>query len=316
MAEWWENLNLFKPGSDDNMGVEDSLNGNFQKIDEKVGDALKDKNGKQYTSIGKRMDEELAILEQNKKDTQIALTREFNVVRDDLQHHSIALRGYRRGAPENTYPAFRQAKQMGFWGIKTDLRLTSDKQWVVFTDATVDRTTNGTGEVASKTLAQMKALDAGLKLGGAYHADERVLSLKEFLWFCREHNMAAYMEIRVALTATDTQELLRIIKEYSMLKRAALISTTIPDLQLIRDLDPNIQVGFSTSILNQTNIDYVKPIPNSFIYTVYSQIVPATYILAINAGLQVDGYQAESYDDAQTAIRNGARRVTTSSVPF
>ena len=42
-----------------------------------------------------------------------------------------------------------------------DLQRTLDNQLVVFHDSTVDRTTNGTGPVATKTLAQLKALDAG-----------------------------------------------------------------------------------------------------------------------------------------------------------
>lgn len=316
VAEWTNNLNLFKAGTDDNLGVEDTIRGDNEKVDSKLGNALTDKNGKVHNSLGARMDEELTALESAKLNAQLAMDREYNIVRDDMQHHTIALRGYRNGVPENTYAAFLYARQMGFWGIKTDLRLTSDKKWVVFTDATVDRTTNGTGTVESKTLAQMKALDAGSKLGGSYHAGERVLTLNEFLWFCRENNMAAYMEIRVPLTATDAQELLRIIREYSMVKRSALLSVNIPDLQLIRDLDKNLQVAYSTNVLNQTIIDYVKPISNSFIYAYWSQVTPANYILAINAGIQVDAYQAESYNDVQTAIKNGARRVTSTTVPF
>jgi glycerophosphoryl diester phosphodiesterase len=45
--------------------------------------------------------------------------------------------------------------------IELDLRGTADREVVVMHDETVDRTTNGSGEVARMTLRQLKALDAG-----------------------------------------------------------------------------------------------------------------------------------------------------------
>lgn len=316
MAEWWKNLNLFKPGTDDNMGVEESLNGNFQKIDEKLGDALTDKNLKKHATLGARLNEEQGQSELALQNSELAMAREYNVVKDDLQHHTISLRGFAKGAPENTYAAFTLAKQMGYWGIKTEIQLTSDNRWIVFTDDTVDRVSNGTGTVASKTLVQMQALDVGTKLGGAINAGERILTLNQFLWFCREHNMAAYLEIKPSLGAIHATELLRLLSEYSMIKRTALLSTNIPALQLLRDLNKNVQLGYVTSVLDQTQIDYIKPISNSFMYVLWTQILPDKYKLAIDNGMLVDAWNPSDYEDVQTAVRNGARRVVSSTVPF
>ncbi len=43
------------------------------------------------------------------------------------------------------------------------MRLTKDQAAIIFHDATVDRTTNGSGKVSAHTLAELKKLDA------AYH---------------------------------------------------------------------------------------------------------------------------------------------------
>ena len=316
MAEYYPNLNTFKPGSDDNMGVEETLDGNFQKIDDKIGDSLKDKNGKEFTSLGQRMNEEQLAIEEAVKNAQSAMAREYNVVRDDLVHHTLALRGLTMGVAENTYSAMMLAKQAGYWGIKTELQLTSDRKWIIFSDLTVDRVTNGTGTVASKTLAQMKALDAGTKLGGVFRADERIMTLEEYLWFCREANLTAYMELMVPLAATDAANLVKAITDNGMARRCAVISPNIPDLKLIRDLDKNLQVGFATSTLNQTNIDYALQVENSFLYVLWTQVTTANYRLALAKGIQVDAWNPAKFVDVQTAIRNGARRVISTTIPF
>lgn len=71
-----------------------------------------------------------------------------------------AHRGARQEAPENTLDAFRKAADNGIPGAECDLHLSADNVPVVIHDATVDRTTNGTGEVHELTVAQLAALDA------------------------------------------------------------------------------------------------------------------------------------------------------------
>ena len=71
-------------------------------------------------------------------------------------------RGALGSEPENTLRSFRRAIADGCDEIELDLRVTADGELVILHDATVDRTTNGTGEVAELTLAELRALDAGL----------------------------------------------------------------------------------------------------------------------------------------------------------
>jgi glycerophosphoryl diester phosphodiesterase len=58
---------------------------------------------------------------------------------------------------------FQEVYDLGFRHMETDLHLTSDGVLVCFHDPDVDRTTNGTGGVATMTLAELKALDAGYR---------------------------------------------------------------------------------------------------------------------------------------------------------
>jgi glycerophosphoryl diester phosphodiesterase len=76
----------------------------------------------------------------------------------------IAHRGGSGLAPENTLAAFSSAVER--WGadmIELDVHATRDGECAVIHDATVDRTTDGTGRVADMTLDQLRSLDAGYR---------------------------------------------------------------------------------------------------------------------------------------------------------
>lgn len=63
--------------------------------------------------------------------------------------------------PENTLRSFVAAQAAGLDLIELDLHLSKDGALVVMHDAEVDRTTDGTGPIAEKTLAELRTLDAG-----------------------------------------------------------------------------------------------------------------------------------------------------------
>jgi glycerophosphoryl diester phosphodiesterase len=63
--------------------------------------------------------------------------------------------------PENTLRSFVAAQQAGLDLIELDLHLSKDGALVVMHDAEVDRTTDGSGPIAEKTLEELRTLDAG-----------------------------------------------------------------------------------------------------------------------------------------------------------
>ena len=97
-----------------------------------------------------------------------------------------AHRGWCSKYPENTMAAFRAALEIGVDQIEIDVRVTRDGELVVIHDATVDRTTNGTGKVSDKLLAELKALDAGSRKGEEF-AGERIPTLVEFMELVKDH---------------------------------------------------------------------------------------------------------------------------------
>jgi len=75
----------------------------------------------------------------------------------------LAHRGGADLRPENTFEAFDHATDIGVDVLEIDIRTTCDGEFVVVHDSTVDRTTNGSGKVAEKTLSEIKALDSGFR---------------------------------------------------------------------------------------------------------------------------------------------------------
>ncbi|HET6886150.1 MAG TPA: glycerophosphodiester phosphodiesterase [Rubrobacteraceae bacterium] len=74
---------------------------------------------------------------------------------------NLAHRGASARAPENTLEAFRLAVEAGAGGLELDVHVTRDGEVVVIHDATVDRTTDGSGAVAEMELEEIQRLDAG-----------------------------------------------------------------------------------------------------------------------------------------------------------
>ena len=96
----------------------------------------------------------------------------------------IGHRGNRAHAPENTLESLRQAVALGVDAVEFDLRVSRDGALVVMHDETLDRTTDGSGPVASKTVAELKTVDAGARFtrdgGGTFPWRGRGVSVPTF----------------------------------------------------------------------------------------------------------------------------------------
>jgi len=91
-----------------------------------------------------------------------------------------AHRGASALAPENTLAAFDLAVEAGADGIELDINLSSDGVPVVLHDETLDRTTNGRGEVCRVPWAKLRQFDAGIWFSARF-AGERIPALAEVL---------------------------------------------------------------------------------------------------------------------------------------
>jgi hypothetical protein len=76
---------------------------------------------------------------------------------------NFAHRGGAKVVPENTVEGFREGFALGGGVVECDVHASAEGTIFVIHDAVVDRTTNGTGSVAEKTVAELQNLDAGYR---------------------------------------------------------------------------------------------------------------------------------------------------------
>ncbi|MDR6226833.1 glycerophosphodiester phosphodiesterase [Desmospora profundinema] len=93
---------------------------------------------------------------------------------------NVAHRGASAYAPEHTIPSYKLGDRMKGDYIEIDLQMTKDGHLIAMHDETLDRTTNGTGQVKDHTLAQIKELDAGSWFNETYpqYAKKKYAGLK------------------------------------------------------------------------------------------------------------------------------------------
>ena len=76
---------------------------------------------------------------------------------------NFAHRGGAKVVPENTIEGFREGFALGGGVVECDVHASAEGTIVVIHDAVVDRTTDGAGPVAEKTLSELLSLDAGYR---------------------------------------------------------------------------------------------------------------------------------------------------------
>lgn len=157
----------------------------------------------------------------------------------------IAHQGASAACPPNTLAAFREALACGADIIELDVTCTRDGAVVVSHDLTVDACTDGHGEIAGMTLAQIKALDAGIRFGAQF-ARERIPTLAEALDWAREAGTRLCIEVKgesegsYLQTARATLDLLQ---RRDQLQPVTLTSFSPACIQAARAWQPRLAWG-------------------------------------------------------------------------
>lgn len=107
----------------------------------------------------------------------------------------IGHRGACGHAPENTLFSLRKAARLGAPWVEVDAKLSRDGHVVLFHDNTLERTTNGHGEVAEKDLAYLRSLDAGAWFGPVF-AGLTIPTLEQAMAVLKECGLGANIEIK------------------------------------------------------------------------------------------------------------------------
>lgn len=207
--------------------------------------------------------------------------------------NSINHRGYSTIAPENTLAAYRLSAQSGFNMVECDISFTKDGYAVLLHDDTIDRTSNGTGDISSLTLQQVRALDFGSHLSAAF-AGEKIPTFDEFLVLCERLGLHPYIELKVAPTTAQAKQLVDAVRAHGMLENCTWISFKEAALSQILAHDPTARVGYLITSITTAKLTTAKSLRTKdnevFIDTKNANLTEATLRMCQEAGFAVEVY--------------------------
>jgi glycerophosphoryl diester phosphodiesterase len=163
--------------------------------------------------------------------------------------HAITLVGHRGGAglaAENTMAAYRAGIAAGAQAIELDVHLTKDGALAVMHDPNVATTTDGSGTIASLTLAEIKKLNAAARSTTTKDPQE-VPTLDQPLALAAASKVDVYIEIKVPPTGRYPgieAKVVQAVKQAGMAGHVLVISFDLPTLQAMKAADASLPTGW------------------------------------------------------------------------
>jgi len=154
-------------------------------------------------------------------------------------------------APSNTMAAFRNAAQMGVDVLELDVHTTKDGVVVVIHDATVDRTTNGTGRVHDLAWSDLQKLDAGYQFstdnGQTFPFRGQGVTIPTL-----QEVLAAFPTLRINIEIKQAdppmeQAVADLIQQAGAQERVLVVASNSDVIERFRALMPEVATGASES---------------------------------------------------------------------
>lgn len=184
-----------------------------------------------------------------------------------MRFNLISHRGESIHYPENTIVAFQAALDNGLLIQEGDVRMTSDNIPVLLHDSSIDRTSNGSGAISSMTYATVSQYDFGSWKNSTF-TGTKIPTLEEFLYWCKEHNCLAELDLAERYFTTEQKRIIyNIVLNTGMLSRT-LFTATADELTDYISFDNKIIVSVSgikslsiaeSKLPNYTNLPLVFP---------------------------------------------------------
>ncbi|MBE5738175.1 MAG: hypothetical protein E7354_00355 [Clostridiales bacterium] len=216
--------------------------------------------------------------------------------------NSIALMGYSTEAPENTLSAVRLAHEKGFDMVACDVSFTSDGVGVLLHDDTIDRTSDGTGNISEMTLAQVKEYDFGSWKSAAY-ADEEIPTFEEFIKVCKYMAIHPYIQVKSSATQANIESLVTTVFRSGMLNKVTWVSSDIDVLTAINQLNAKARLGYATESITTDQIAELEALKTEtndvFFYANNANLIVSLVDSCISKYLPIEVYGVNEVSDIE-----------------
>lgn len=214
-----------------------------------------------------------------------------------LSFLTIGHRGVMGVEPENTLRSFVHAERAGMDLIELDLHLSKDGALAVMHDAEVDRTTDGKGPIAEKTLTELRELDAG--------RGERVPVFEEVLDAVASPLQAEIKDVAAARTLAE------VMRRRDLVDRVEVISFHDEAIAEIAQLVPGVRTALVASRWGDDLVDRAKAVGASRLVLNVRRITLELVEKAHAERLTVVGWVVNTQDHLRLARGLGLDGATT-----
>jgi len=217
----------------------------------------------------------------------------------------VAHRGYSASAPENTIASCNAARKFADW-VEFDVRVTLDNELILMHDGTVDRTTNGSGDVAYLTFAELRQLDAGSWFSPSFSGEFIPLMSEAVL--ATMPDMQPFIERKTGPAAmyVDLIRALRIEHE------AVIIAFDWNFLEEVEMLAPAIRTGaLGSNTLTLAEIQTIQSRGIDFIDWAHGTVTATTIDLVHAYGMELHAWTVNDANRMQALMDWGIDGITT-----
>lgn len=206
---------------------------------------------------------------------------------------SVNHRGYNTAAPENTIPAFVLSQKNGFDHVECDVAFTSDGVCVLLHDSTIDRTSDGSGNLADMTYTEVSRYDFG-SWKSADYAGTKIPTFEEFIRVCKELQLHPYIEIKndAAYTQNQIAGIVDMVKAAGMEGNVSYISFSAAYLNYVKNADPSARLGYVVNDISAGIISEAKTLRSGvnevFVDARYTNVTDEKAALCKDADLQLE----------------------------
>jgi glycerophosphoryl diester phosphodiesterase len=169
-----------------------------------------------------------------------------------MAHHHIQKVAHRGGsalAPQNTLAAFRDALTLPIDAIELDVQMTRDGHVVVFHDNTVEKLSDGSGNMLDLDFSYLRSLNAAAHFLGGWPEPQQIPTLREVLNLTKDH-VQVYIEIKFSERdgvfgryPNIAEAVVEEVRSADMLDQVLIISFDWTILPIIKSLEPALQTG-------------------------------------------------------------------------
>ncbi|GGP16219.1 glycerophosphodiester phosphodiesterase [Oceanobacillus neutriphilus] len=181
------------------------------------------------------------------------------VVNANFEPEIIAHRGFGRLYPENTIYSGVKSAETGA-AIEFDVRLTKDRVPILMHDASVDRTTNGTGNVSDLLYSEIRGLDAGSSFSSRF-AGLKIPTLEDYL-SAIQGTKRVYVDLKGIETPDELKNIVTMLMKYGFDHNCILqldpMDNFAENIKTIRQVSSRMIIGASCG--NQEKVDAAFPL--------------------------------------------------------